>query len=123
MDNGIGELIRRRRLYLGWTQEYLAARMNVEQSAIANWENGGRSPSFTRIHRLAEVLGVKPTYFFEEKTVKNFWERFKFLCDEQNIAPNAVAEQINVSSGAVTNGRTALYRIRLRSSASLNISA
>lgn len=102
MDNGIGELIRRRRLDLGWTMEYLAARCEVNKSCISMWESGTTHPTATKISRLAEALGVKPTYFFEEKTVKNFWERFKFLCDEQNIVPNAVAEQINVSSGAVT---------------------
>lgn len=78
MDNGIGEKIRRRRLGLGWTMEYLAARCEVNKSCISMWESGTTHPNAEKIPRLAKVLGVEPSYFFgadpaysyEEETVE-----------------------------------------------------
>ena len=67
----IGQRIKVRRKQLGLTQEELAERLGVTWSAVSKWEIGDRRPSDKLLQRLAEVLNVSPSYFFEsEKSQK-----------------------------------------------------
>lgn len=59
--------IRRIRKKRGFSQEGLAARSGVSQSAISAIEKGDRSPSETTIVLLAEALRVPVAELFEEK--------------------------------------------------------
>lgn len=41
--------------------------------------------------------------------MERFFKKFKQLCDQENISPNAVAKELGISSGSVTawkQGRT-----------------
>jgi transcriptional regulator with XRE-family HTH domain len=42
------------------TQRQLADQVGVTETAIANWEGGGRSPRVDRLGQLARALGVRP---------------------------------------------------------------
>jgi transcriptional regulator with XRE-family HTH domain len=42
----------------GITQEVVAAKLGVRQSAISNWKRGAREPSLAQIKQLAEALEV-----------------------------------------------------------------
>jgi transcriptional regulator with XRE-family HTH domain len=42
------------------TQRELAAQVGATETAIANWEGGGRSPRVDRLAQLARALGVRP---------------------------------------------------------------
>lgn len=49
------------RLDRGLTQLEVASEIGVAQSALCFWENGGRTPTLTRIARLADLLGYELT--------------------------------------------------------------
>ena len=102
MNNGIGELIRRRRLDLGWTMEYLAARCEVNKSCISMWESGTTHPNAEKIPRLAEALGVEPSYFFEEeKPNGKFIENLKFLIAEKGISQKDFLSKMGLNVNAI----------------------
>lgn len=58
-----GDIIRKRRIELGMTQEELGDKLGLQKSAIAKYENG-RVENLKRstIQKLAEVLEVSPSY-------------------------------------------------------------
>jgi len=62
--NGLGRLIKQRRLELGLTQRALAAQLGVEASHVAYLEGGKRKPSLTLMARLEDSLGVSRQQIF-----------------------------------------------------------
>jgi transcriptional regulator with XRE-family HTH domain len=50
--------VRRIRKERGWTQDRLAAEINVEQAAISLIENGRANPTLLTIESIAKVLSV-----------------------------------------------------------------
>lgn len=60
MDH-VGEMIRRRRGQLGWTQEELAEKAGVAASTLVRIENGeAKRPRAGTLSRLTKVLGISP---------------------------------------------------------------
>ena len=59
----MAEIIKTLRLQRGWTQEELGAKVGLQKSAIAKYENG-RVSNMKRpvIQKMAEVFGVDPSY-------------------------------------------------------------
>ncbi len=53
-------LFRRHRLAKGFTQEQLASKVGVDQSAVSLWETGGAMPSPGFIPKIARVFGIDP---------------------------------------------------------------
>lgn len=45
----------------------LARRLNVDRSTIGRWRKGTLSPSLTTIKEIADIFGVSPLIFVEEK--------------------------------------------------------
>lgn len=45
-----GDLLRAMRLRKGWTQEYVATRLDVDRATVARWEQGERNPSHEQMH-------------------------------------------------------------------------
>ena len=56
----IGDQIKEARKEKGWTQEKLAAELNVSRSAVLNWERGVRNPEKEMLLRISKVLGIQP---------------------------------------------------------------
>lgn len=57
----VGELIKKKRLERGMTQEELAEKVGVKKSAVAKWENGRVSEiKRSNLKMLSEALGVNP---------------------------------------------------------------
>ena len=54
----IGKNIRRFRTEKNWTQEELAARLNVTRQAVSNWENEKTQPDVETLGAIAQVLEV-----------------------------------------------------------------
>jgi len=57
-----GENIRRARLALGLSQKGLAAKINVTQPRVSQWENLGGTTEADTADRLCEALGVEPEF-------------------------------------------------------------
>ena len=60
----LGDKVRRRRIYLGISQEELAKRMGYKSRSSVNKIENGRPVSQKIIFRLAEVLETTPEYLF-----------------------------------------------------------
>ena len=52
-----GEIVRKRRLASGWTQEELANRAGVHRTYVGDLENGRKSPTLDVVEALAHALG------------------------------------------------------------------
>ena len=57
-----GDVLRERRIALGWTQAELAERSGIPQADISRIENGHLDARWSTIHRLSKALAAgKPT--------------------------------------------------------------
>ena len=54
----LGKRIAEKRKSRGWTQEALAARLNVTAQAVSKWETGASSPDLSLLPMLARELGT-----------------------------------------------------------------
>ena len=54
--------LRSKRAELDLTQDELAGRVGVSQSAIFQWEDGGATPTAQNIYSLAKALGCDPNF-------------------------------------------------------------
>lgn len=63
--------LKHRLLDLGITQKELADKLGVHKQVIANWLNGSRNPKRENIKKLAEILDL-PISFFYDDSQKNF---------------------------------------------------
>lgn len=69
MKKTIGERIRRLRQSRDYTQDNMAAELDITPGAYAKIERGETDPSATRLLRIAEILGVDVTSFFKDSAV------------------------------------------------------
>lgn len=59
-------ILKKRREECGMTQGQLAAQLNVDQSAVSNWERGKYTPVRKYRNALAEILGGKADDYKKE---------------------------------------------------------
>lgn len=52
----LASLIRERREHLGLTQRFVAEKIGIDQTTLARWENGQRTPSGPQLIRLIAYL-------------------------------------------------------------------
>ncbi|MDR0917302.1 MAG: helix-turn-helix domain-containing protein [Oscillospiraceae bacterium] len=64
----IGNIIKKLRRERGYTQDELAARLNVTPQAVSKWESGGGLPDISQIMPLANVFGVSTDVLFGADT-------------------------------------------------------
>ena len=55
-----------RRLILGMSQTAVGEALNVSPQQVQKYENGTNRISASRLHQIADFLGVTPGYFFED---------------------------------------------------------
>ena len=63
----LADKIARLRKQNGWSQEELAARMNVSRQAVSKWESAASVPELDKIIRLSEIFGVSTDYLLMGK--------------------------------------------------------
>ncbi|WP_100076293.1 helix-turn-helix domain-containing protein [Chryseobacterium camelliae] len=68
MTNSVAEKIRKLRKAKGFSQEDMADRLHISQSAYARIENGESYSWAAHIERLSEILEVKPESFLTDET-------------------------------------------------------
>ncbi|WP_354239189.1 helix-turn-helix transcriptional regulator [Bradyrhizobium sp. LA2.1] len=66
----LGRNVQRLRKDRGWTQDELAAKLEVEQMAVSLIENARANPTLETIEALAACLGVRFVDLFEVRTMK-----------------------------------------------------
>ena len=59
MNNSIGENIRKHREFKGYSQEYMAQELGINQSSYAKIEKGSTKLTVDRLQRISEVLEVE----------------------------------------------------------------
>src|SRR3954470_10930894 len=64
-DRHVARRIRERRLALGLTQQQVAELIGITYQQAHKYETGINRISAGRLFAIAQVLGVKPGYFFE----------------------------------------------------------
>ena len=67
VDRHVGARIRERRTLLGLTLTQLAELIGITYQQGHKYETGLNRVSAGRLHRIAGVLGVQPTYFFPDQ--------------------------------------------------------
>jgi len=65
----LGDRIRRARTELRLSQEELANRVGVRQSAISAFETGEKTPRIETLQRLAVALGISTAVLLDSKEV------------------------------------------------------
>jgi transcriptional regulator with XRE-family HTH domain len=66
VDVLVGQRMRERRLILGLSQERLAEACGVSFQQVQKYERGQNRLSASRLYRVAQILGVPISYFFED---------------------------------------------------------
>lgn len=64
VDIYVGGRIRTRRAALGMSQEKLAEGLGITFQQVQKYEKGTNRVGASRLHRIAEVLSVSPSFFF-----------------------------------------------------------
>jgi transcriptional regulator with XRE-family HTH domain len=91
----IGEKIRQIRNLKGFSQENIAAELNMSPVAFGDIERGKSSPSFERLKNIAKVLGVtlndlinfedRGNNFFDNSQNPNVFGTNNYYADEREI--------------------------------------
>jgi transcriptional regulator with XRE-family HTH domain len=64
IDISLGSRLREKRTAIGWSQEQLADKLEIDPKDIYAYEVGSKRITADRLLHLSKVLGVKPVYFF-----------------------------------------------------------
>ena len=65
IDRHIGQRVRERRIVLGLSQSVLAEGLGISFQQLQKYETGFNRIGAGRLYGCAELLGVRPEYFFE----------------------------------------------------------
>ncbi len=66
-EHHMGRVLRARRREIGMSQTVLAKRMATSQEVVSNWENGVTPVRADALPRLARILKMTPTFFFQRR--------------------------------------------------------
>ena len=69
-DRQVGVRVRMRRLMIKMSQQQLAAGLGVSFQQVQKYENGTNRMGASRLRRLAEMLQVPVSFFFEDFPVR-----------------------------------------------------
>ncbi|KMQ65968.1 hypothetical protein ACM39_16250 [Chryseobacterium sp. FH2] len=68
MTNNVAEKIKRLRKSKGYSQEDMAEKLHISQSAYARIENGESHSWATHIEKISEIFEMKPENFLTDET-------------------------------------------------------
>ncbi len=94
----LNEKITKLRKGRGWTQEMLAAKMDVRKLQVSRWETGRMRPSGRTLQRLADLFGLSLDELLSEE-------------DRPLSAAPGLAEKIRQLEQLDTQDRAMVYRL------------
>ena len=56
----------------GWSQEELAARLDISRQAVSKWESKASVPDLDKIIKMSSIFGVTTDYLLKDEPEKNF---------------------------------------------------
>jgi len=65
VDNHVGKRMRELRTMRGFSQSHVARKLGLSFQQIQKYEIGTNRISASRLYEIADLLNVKPSYFFE----------------------------------------------------------
>ena len=90
----IGKRVKKRRIELGYTQEYLAEKMDVSIQMISGTESGKKALKLENFIKFCEILETTPDYLIKGRDPASILiEEMKQLTDTQIERINAVIKQ------------------------------
>lgn len=90
----IGKRVKKRRIELGYTQEYLAEKMDVSIQMISGTESGKKVLKLENFIKFCEILETTPDYLIKGRDPASILiEEMKQLTDTQIERINAVIKQ------------------------------
>ena len=90
----IGKRVKKRRIELGYTQEYLAEKMDVSIQMISGTESGKKALKLENFIEFCEILETTPDYLIKGRDPASILiEEMKQLTDTQIERINAVIKQ------------------------------
>ncbi|MBO9599485.1 MAG: helix-turn-helix domain-containing protein [Cohnella sp.] len=100
----MGQKIRRLRKRLGWTQEELAYRAQIDASYLGQIERGERrSPTVRIIGKIADALSVDSSVLLQRVEAEPADD------DNDSIEPANIPERIALELGGVSRGEQLVY--------------
>lgn len=66
IDIHVGERVRARRLLTGQSQDAFASKLGVTFQQVQKYEKGANRISASRLYRIAKILNVPVSFFFED---------------------------------------------------------
>jgi transcriptional regulator with XRE-family HTH domain len=66
IDVHVGNRVRMRRMLIGMSQEKLGERLGLTFQQVQKYEKGSNRVSASRLHHMAQILGVPVQYFFDD---------------------------------------------------------
>lgn len=67
--------LKEKRSELGYTQETFAKKVGIAKTTYSSYEQGHRTPSVTTAQKMAKLLGVPWTIFFDNKVLETYAKR------------------------------------------------
>lgn len=90
----IGKRVKKRRIELGYMQEYLAEKMDVSIQMISGTESGKKALKLENFIKFCEILETTPDYLIKGRDPASILiEEMKQLTDTQIERINAVIKQ------------------------------
>lgn len=90
----IGKRVKKRRIELGYTREYLAEKMDVSIQMISGTESGKKALKLENFIKFCEILETTPDYLIKGRDPASILiEEMKQLTDTQIERINAVIKQ------------------------------
>lgn len=75
VDMALSDNIKKAREKQGFSQEYIADKLNVSRQAVSKWETGQSEPSTQNLLRLAEVLKVDANILLNESRERKIFAK------------------------------------------------
>lgn len=99
----MGKRISQARKNKGYTQEYVAAALNVSRQAVFKWEKDQTKPDTANLIALSELLGVSVDYLIQGKEKQKYPGEPFFLASLIPLLLLPVCWLIGLFSGAYTD--------------------